>query len=107
MKLVTLTVGIVIAAVVGAAELSHERNVAKWQEVVRPSQSDQGAYWVWDYAANRSKFEWHVFQKAGEVHARLIDDGPEKPTIQPKFAAKAGRFREPTAFVQVDDGWSR
>ncbi|HMJ64773.1 MAG TPA: hypothetical protein VK615_05435 [Candidatus Binatia bacterium] len=105
MKLVALMVGIVVAAAAGAAEPSYKSDVSKWQEVVQPSTNDQGSFWVWNYAANRSRFEWRVFQVDGRVHAQLTGEGFEKPKIQPKFAAKAGRFRKATAFAEVDDGW--
>jgi hypothetical protein len=88
-----------------AAEPEYLRDIAKWQEVAVPSESDQGARMAWFYAANYSKHEWRVFTKDGQPQAQLSDETPEKRPVQPSFIPEAGRFHRASACAAVDDGW--
>ena len=88
-----------------AAEPEYLRDIAKWQEVAVPSESDQGAWMVWSYAASYSKHEWRVFTKDSQPQAQLSQEILEKRPDRPNFTPEAGRFRGASAYAVVDDGW--
>jgi hypothetical protein len=76
-----------------------------WQEVPVPPKVPAGAYMVWSYAANYSKFEWHVSIEDGGPVAKNGKGIVEKDTKGPKFNPKVGKLHEMSAFAAVDDGW--
>ena len=101
-----LNLGLLFVALgLHAAEQAYPRDIAKWQEVAVPSESDQGARMAWSYAASYSKHEWRVFTKDGQPHAQLSNEILEKRPDRPSFTPEAGRCRGTSAFAPVDDGW--
>jgi hypothetical protein len=96
---------ILLALCLQTAEPAYPRDIAKWQEVAVPPESDRGARMAWFYAANYSNHEWRVFTKDDMPHARLIDESSEKRADQPTFTPAAGEYRGGSSFAVVDDGW--
>jgi hypothetical protein len=88
-----------------AAKPHYNSDLAKWQEVPVPADSDQGNRVVWLHAANHCLYEWKVFNKSGEPSARLKTESGESNSIRPGFVPSAGNFRGASAFATIADGW--
>lgn len=88
-----------------AAEPAYPREIAQWQEVRIPADSDHAAGAAWLYSANNSRDEWRVFSDDGRICTELTSAKPLKPRERPKFIPKAGRFFDAPSVVRVDDGW--
>jgi hypothetical protein len=95
---------LVLAGAARAAEPDYPRDVARWQEVSVPPESDQGARMAWFYAASYSNYEWRVYANSNQICARL-DLGEPPHGEPPKFTPKAGRLHHVSSFSAVDDGW--
>lgn len=88
-----------------SAEPGYPRDIARWQEVSVPRETDQGARMAWFYAANYSRHEWRVFAERDQVCAHLTTANDPNPKEQPKFTPKAGKFHGASSFAAVEDGW--
>jgi hypothetical protein len=88
-----------------AAEPEYPREVARWQEVSVPPESDKGSRAVWFYSANYSPHEWRVHTDGGQVCAALDTEKPQEQKERPAFTPEVGRFHGASAFAAVDDGW--
>jgi hypothetical protein len=95
----------VMSLSVFAAEPKYVREVARWQAVVVPEETDKAARDAWESAANYSRHEWRVFLQDSRVCAELTNEAARAPKGWPKFNPKAGRFRAASAAKAVDDGW--
>jgi hypothetical protein len=95
---------LVLAETARAAEPDYPREVARWQEVSVPPESDQGARMGRFYAANYSNHAWRVYANSNQICARLAPGEPPHGE-PPKFTPKAGRFHVVSSFAAVDDGW--
>ncbi|HEX4129014.1 MAG TPA: hypothetical protein VHZ24_03150 [Pirellulales bacterium] len=96
---------LLFAVTTPAAEPEYDRDLARWQEVPIPPDTDQGARTVWLYAAGYSKHEWRVFADHDHVGAQLVTEQPTKHDDHPKFDPKAEEFESASAFAAADDGW--
>ncbi len=104
-SIVSLVGSLAIALSAQAADLAFPADVAQWQSVAVPAESDRGARMAWFYAADYSRTEWSVLVDHDVVQARL--DGPRHELSEPgpPFDAHAGKFRGASSFWRVDDGW--
>lgn len=96
---------LVLAAAAHAAERKYAREVADWQEVSVPPESDQASRMAWFYAANYSNHGWRVFNEGGKICAQLTAGEAPEQRQRPKFTPQAGQFRGGSSFARVDDGW--
>jgi hypothetical protein len=88
-----------------AAEPAYPREVARWQEIIIPSETDSEARSVWFYSANYSPHDWRVYTDGDHVCAALDTERPQDQKERPEFTPEAGQFRGASAFAAVDDGW--
>lgn len=88
-----------------ASELSYPREIALWQDVAIPLETDRGARAAWSYAANYSRNEWQVLADDKQVYAQRVSAKHPAPRKRPAFTPQTDQFRGATAFSAVDDGW--
>lgn len=88
-----------------AADPKYPREVAQWQEVSVPPETDRDAHRVWLYAANYSDKTWRVFVERDRICAQLTTEPSERQQERPKFTPKTDRFTDASIFAHVDDGW--
>jgi hypothetical protein len=89
-------------------QLEYPRQVARWQVVPHPSESDMLAYERWLCAANYAiDIEWRVFVNDGQVCAQLTNELLEQQPTYPNFTPPRRRFYSQgrRIYCPVDDGW--
>ena len=59
-----------LAPTVRAAEVEYPREVARWQGVSVPSDTDHGSRMVWSCAASYSRHEWRVYTDGDQICAQ-------------------------------------
>lgn len=105
-RLVFVVIGVfAVALSAHAADPDYPAEVARWKEMPLPSASNRADRMVWDYAANSSPKNWRVLAENGQIHARLMDRGPQTKGERPNFAPVVDRLHRVAAFSRVDDGW--
>jgi len=86
----------------------YPRDIARWQEVAVPPESNEDARMLWFSAASWSPHEWRVFAEDDRVCAQRTSANDtnrgERPTFTPDIHL-IGSLHPATSFAAVDDGW--
>ena len=94
-----------VALVAQATEPDYPREVAQWQEVSIPGETNRGARAAWFYAANYSRHEWRVFAENNKIVAKLGGTKHRDQRERPAFNPTVDQFHGASLFSRVDDGW--
>lgn len=109
-KWVLAAVLVMTALTATAGEPDYPRQVERWLQISIPPQSNQADYMAWYYAADYSKYYWHVYD-CGQICASIASPGSraepgrdEGKADRPAFLAALEGSGE-ISYMRVGDGW--